>query len=146
MAVIVHSRRSVEGEENVALDALFARADVVSLHCPLTPATERLVNAERLARMKSSAFLINTGRGPLIDEAALAEALNCGQIAGAGLDVLSKDPPPTENPLQTARNCYITPHIAWATRAARARLLAIAVAIVRAFLNGAPQNVITPAK
>ncbi len=144
MRVIVQSRRPVAGEENVSLDDLFAQADVISLHCPLTHATDRLVNSERLARMKTSAYLINTGRGGLIDEAALAAALNAGQIAGAGLDVLSKEPPPASNPLLTAKNCLITPHIAWATRAARQRLMDIAVANVRAFLDGRPQNVVTP--
>lgn len=145
MHVVVHSRRPVEGEENVSLDDLFARADVISLHCPLTPETKGLVNAERLSRMKPSAFLINTGRGPLIDEAALADALNRGQIAGAGLDVLSREPPAADNPLFTAKNCFITPHIAWATKTARERLLATSVANVRAFLAGAPQNLIKPA-
>jgi glycerate dehydrogenase len=145
MRVIVHSRRPVEGEENVSLDDLFARADVVSLHCPLTPETGGLVNAGRLARMKPSAFLINTGRGPLIDEAALAEALNRNQIAGAGLDVLSKEPPAADNPLFTAKNCFITPHIAWATKAARERLLKTSIASVRAFLAGAPKNLVKPA-
>ncbi|MDR3402730.1 MAG: D-2-hydroxyacid dehydrogenase [Chthoniobacter sp.] len=144
MRVIVHSRRPVEGEENVSLDALFGRADVISLHCPLTPETKGLVNADRLALMKPSAFLINTGRGPLIDEAALAEALNRGAIAGAGLDVLSKEPPAANNPLFTAKNCFITPHIAWATKASRERLLATSVANVRAFLAGSPQNLVTP--
>jgi glycerate dehydrogenase len=145
MRVIVHSRRPVEGEENVSLDDLFSQADVISLHCPLTAETNGLVNAKRLASMKSSAFLINTGRGPLIDEAALADALNRGQIAGAGLDVLSKEPPAADNPLFAAKNCFITPHIAWATKAARERLFATAVANVRAFLVGAPQNLIKPA-
>lgn len=145
MRVIVHSRRLVDGEENVSFDDLFARADVISLHCPLTPETKDLVNAERLSQMKPSAFLINTGRGPLIDEAALADALNRGQIAGAGLDVLGKEPPAADNPLFTAKNCFITPHIAWATKASRERLLATSVANVRAFLAGAPQNLIKPA-
>ena len=95
--------------------------------------------------MKPSAFLINTGRGPLVDEDALAEALNRGRIAGAGLDVLSQEPPPTTNPLLTAKNCIITPHIAWATKASRARLLATSVANVRAFLAGSPQNLVAPA-
>jgi glycerate dehydrogenase len=144
MRVIVHSRSPVANEENVALDELFQRAEVVSLHCPLTPSTERMINARRLATMKPTAFLINTGRGGLVDEAALAHALNRGQIAGAGLDVLSKEPPPADNPLLTAKNCIITPHIAWATKAARERLLAIAVANVRTFLAGAPQNLVSP--
>jgi glycerate dehydrogenase len=145
MRVIVHSRRPVEGEENVSLDELFSQADAISLHCPLTPETKGLVNAERLSRMKPSAFLINTGRGPLIDETALADALNRGQIAGAGLDVLSQEPPSPGNPLFTAKNCFITPHIAWATKAARERLLATSVANVRAFLAGPPQNLVKPA-
>ena len=124
------------------MEELFRQSDVVSLHCPLTPATHKLVNADRLALMKPSAFLINTSRGPLVDEAALAEALNAGRIAGAGLDVLSTEPPPADNPLLRAKNCCMTPHIAWATRAARQRLLDIAVANVRAFLAGTPQNVV----
>ncbi len=126
----------------VGLEELFRQSDVVSLHCPLTPATLKLVNAARLAIMKPSAYLINTGRGPLVDEAALAEALNAGRLAGAGLDVLSTEPPPAENPLLTAKNCCITPHIAWATRAARQRMLDTVVANVRAFLDGNPQNVV----
>ena len=131
-----------EGIRFVGLEDLFRQSDVVSLHCPLTPQTHQLVNADRLALMKPSAYLINTGRGPLVDEAALAEALNAGRIAGAGLDVLLIEPPPADNPLLTAKNCHITPHIAWATRAARQRLLDTAVANVQAFLAGEPQNVV----
>jgi glycerate dehydrogenase len=133
-----------EGVRFVALDDLLRQSDVVSLHCPLTPATQHLINAERLKLMKPSAYLINTGRGPLIDEPALADALNAGRLAGAGLDVLSTEPPPANNPLLTARNCCITPHIAWATRAARQRLLDDAIANVRAFLAGTPKNVVNP--
>jgi glycerate dehydrogenase len=144
MRIIVHSRRPVEGEENVTVEELFTQSDAVTLHCPLTPATKGIVNAENLGRMKRSAFLINTGRGPLVDEAALADALNREQIAGAGLDVLSQEPPAVGNPLFTAKNCIITPHIAWATKAARERLMARSVANVRAFLAGAPQNLVTP--
>lgn len=129
--------------EFVDLDALFERSDIVSLHCPLTQETERLVNARRLERMKPTACLLNTGRGLLVDEAALADALNAGRIAGAGLDVLSLEPPPADNPLLTARNCIITPHIAWATRDSRERLLNTAAANIRAFLEGRPQNVVT---
>jgi glycerate dehydrogenase len=132
------------GVRFVELDELFRRSDVVSLHCPLTPETHHLVNAGRLAMMKRSAYLINTGRGPLVDEPALAAALRAGQIAGAGIDVLSIEPPPADHPLLTAPNCYITPHIAWATRAARERLLDVAVANVRSFLAGSPQNVVNP--
>lgn len=122
---------------------VFSRSDVVTLHCPLTPETRELVNAERLATMKPSAFLINTARGQLIDEAALAEALNAGRLAGAGLDVLSEEPPRADNPLLGARHCLITPHVAWATRAARSRLMAATVENVRAYLAGSPQNVVT---
>ncbi len=131
-----------EGCEMVPLDEVLQRADVISLHCPLTPETEKLINGERLAMMKKTAFLINTSRGPLIDEQALADALNSEQIAGAGLDVLSAEPPEKDNPLLAARNCYITPHIAWATLAARQRLLNIAVDNLRAYLAGKPQNVV----
>lgn len=130
------------GVEFVDLDTLFSDSDVVSLHCPLTPDTEALVDAERLAEMKESAFLINTSRGGIINEGDLADALNSGRIAGAGLDVLSVEPPGPDNPLLTARNCLITPHIAWATRAARIRLMNAAVDNVRAFLKGRPQNVV----
>jgi glycerate dehydrogenase len=130
--------------ELVELDAIFRRSDVVSLHCPLTPETQQFVDRRRLALMKPSAFLINTSRGPLVDQQALAEALNSGRIAGAGLDVLSTEPPPPDNPLLGARNCFITPHIAWATKAARERLLRTVVENVRAFLDGRPQNVVNP--
>lgn len=128
------------GVSFVGLDELFAQADVVSLHCPLTDETRHLVNAARLATMKPTAYLINTGRGPLVDESVLAAALQAGQIAGAGLDVLSQEPPLAVNPLLTAPNCVITPHLAWATRAARQRLLDTAAANVRAFVEGHPQN------
>jgi glycerate dehydrogenase len=124
------------------LDDIFREADAISLHCPLTDETRHMVNARRLGLMKPTAVLINTSRGPLVDEAALAAALNSGQIAGAGLDVLSTEPPPPDNPLLAAKNCYITPHIAWATKAARGRLLEIAVANIRAFLAGRPENVV----
>ena len=133
---------ALAGVQFVPLDDLFRQSDVVSLHCPLTPETRNLVNAERLAMMKRSAYLINTSRGPLVDERALSAALHAAQIAGAGVDVLSAEPPPSDHPLLTAPNCYITPHIAWATRAARERLLAVAVSNVQAFLAGTPQNVV----
>ncbi len=144
MRVLVHTRTPAPAAwpeiTFVSLDELFARADVVSLHCPLTEATRGLVNAARLAAMKPTAYLINAGRGPLVDEAALAAALHAGQIAGAGLDVLSQEPPPADNPLLTAPNCVITPHLAWATRAARQRLLDVAIDNVRAFVEGREQN------
>jgi glycerate dehydrogenase len=125
-------------------EELLARADVVSLHCPLLPETEGLINTSRLDLMKPSALLINTSRGPLVVEQDLADALNGSRLAGAALDVLSEEPPPASNPLLGARNCIITPHIAWATREARTRLMAIAVANVAAFLRGRPENVVGP--
>jgi glycerate dehydrogenase len=144
MRVLVHTRTpapTVWPEvEFVALAALFAQADVVSLHCPLTEETRGLVNASRLATMRPTAYLLNTGRGPLVDETALSDALRAGTIAGAGLDVLAKEPPPADNPLLTAPNCLVTPHLAWATRAARQRLLDVAIDNVRAFLAGREQN------
>ena len=126
----------------VDLETLFRTSDVVSLHCPLTPLTQKLVNAERLGWMKPSAFVLNTSRGPLVDEVALADALNSGRLAGAALDVLSVEPPAADNPLLIAKNCLITPHNAWGTRAARVRLMKIAVENVRAFIAGKPQNVV----
>ena len=127
MRVLVHTRtpdpQTFPEIHYVGLDQLLAEADVVSLSCPLTADTEKLINAERLARMKASAYLINTGRGLLVDEAALVYALRNGEIAGAGLDVLSQEPPPADNPLLGAPHCFITPHLAWATRAARQRLI-----------------------
>jgi glycerate dehydrogenase len=135
-------KETPKGVQFVDVETLFRQSDVVSLHCPLTPQTKDLVNVERLGWMKSTAFLINTGRGPLVDEAALASALNAGKIAGAALDVLAVEPPKGENPLFKAKNCLITPHIAWATHAARARLMKIAVANVKGFLDGKVQNVV----
>ena len=130
------------GVRTVPVDELFRTSDVVSLHCPLTPLTRGLVNRERLASMKRTAFLINTSRGSIVDEDALAAALNSGQIAGAGLDVLSVEPPPAAHPLLSAKNCYITPHFAWASTAARERLLAEVTENLRAFLAGTPRNVL----
>ncbi|MGI6354837.1 MAG: D-2-hydroxyacid dehydrogenase [Lentisphaerae bacterium] len=124
------------------LESLLAASDVVSLHCPLTAANQGFINAERLALMKPTAYLLNTARGPLIDEQALADALNEGRLAGAGLDVLSQEPPLPDNPLLKAKNCLITPHLAWATYAARQRLMKTVVANVRAFLAGQPANVV----
>lgn len=127
------------------LDEVIAQADVLSLHCPLTPQTARLIDAARLARMKPDALLINTARGGLIDEVALLAALRDGRIAGAALDVLGREPPPPDHPLLHEPRCLVTPHIAWATHAARSRLLAVAVDNVRAFLAGAPRNLVSPA-
>ncbi len=144
MKVITHTLETVEDGEAtvVGLDELFRQSDVLSLHCPLTPQTRGVVSAARLSLMKRTAFIINTARGPLVDESALAEALNSGTVAGAGVDVLSTEPPAPDNPLLSARNCVVTPHVAWATRASRERLMATAVENVRCFLAGRPQNTV----
>lgn len=144
MKVIVSTRtaQTAADIEFAPVDEVFRRADVVTLHCPLTAETHGLVNAQRIASMKPGAFLINTGRGALVVESELAAALDAGRLAGAGLDVLSIEPPLPGNPLLAAKNCLITPHIAWATRAARERLMTIAVANVRSFLAGKPQNLV----
>lgn len=126
----------------VELADLLAQADVVSLHCPLTADTTGLINTARLRGMKPTAFLINTARGPLIDEQALADALNAGVIAGAGLDVLQQEPPADGSPLLTAKNCIITPHMAWASRQARQRLMTVTAQNIAAFAAGKPQNVV----
>lgn len=122
------------------MDDLFRTADVLSLHCPLTADTKHLVNDVRLSLMKPSAIILNTGRGPLVDDQALADALNEGRILAAGIDVLTEEPPVNGSPLLNARNCHITPHIAWASLAARQRLMSIALDNVKAFLGGKPQN------
>ena len=124
------------GVKKVTLDELFAESDVLSLHCPLTPDTKEMVNANRLRMMKPNAILINTGRGPLVNEQDLADALNEGRIAGAGLDVLSVEPALANNPLLSAKNCFITPHIAWATKEARTRLMDIAVNNLKSYQEG----------
>lgn len=145
MAVLAHevgTAPAATGVQFVDLDTLFRESDVVSLHCPLTPQTKGLVNAGRLALMKRTAFLINTSRGPLVVEQDLAEALNAGRIAGAGLDVLETEPARADNPLLRARNCHITPHIAWATHSARSRLMRTVVENIAAFRAGRPQNVV----
>lgn len=126
----------------VELDELLAESDVVSLHCPLFPETKGIINMTNLKRMRKSAFLLNTSRGPLIVDEDLAEALNTGVIAGAGLDVLSVEPPPQGNPLFSAKNCLITPHISWATKEARTRLMSTAVENLRSFLTGNPVNIV----
>jgi glycerate dehydrogenase len=144
MHVLAWRRTAGADPQCVPLDRLLRESDVVSLHCPLTAETERLVNATTLAMMKPTAFLLNTARGGLVDEAALAAALNDARLAGAGLDVLSVEPPPASNPLLTARNCIITPHVAWATREARRRLIAATAENVRCFAAGTPRHVVNP--
>ena len=128
----------------VGVEELLKEADVVSLHCPLFPETQGMINAKRLAMMKPTAFLLNNARGPLIVEEDLADALNAGQIAGAGLDVLSVEPPLPTNPLLKAKNCLVTPHISWATREARSRLMDTVVQNLKSFLENKSENVVNP--
>jgi glycerate dehydrogenase len=142
MKILAHRRNPGSNPECVDLEMLLRESDVVSLHCPLTPDTKELIDARRIGLMKPTAFLLNTARGALVNEADLAAALNAGRIAGAGLDVLSVEPPPASNPLLTAKNCIITPHVAWATRNARQRLIEITAANLRAFAAGTPRNVV----
>ena len=145
MEVIACRRGAASGDDPesltlVDLDTLLAASDVVSLHCPLTEETRGLINAARIGRMKPGALLLNTGRGALIQEADLAAALQAGRLGGAGLDVLTVEPPTRNHPLLQAPNCLITPHIAWATRQARERLIAISADNVAALLAGDPQH------
>jgi len=145
MKVIQNSRTPKDtepGVESVSFDELLERADVVSLHCPFTGENGNMINADTLAKMKPTAFLINTGRGQLVDEAALRNALDNGVIAGAGLDVLAKEPMAADCPLCGAKNLVMTPHVAWATPEARVRLMEISATNLRAFLSGAPVNVV----
>lgn len=143
MNVIFHNRSKKETNPDIRqvdLNMLLAESDFISINCPLTDENAGFINKAAIGKMKTSAILINTGRGPLINETDLAEALNKGRIAGAGLDVLSTEPPSPNNPLLTAKNCYITPHIAWATTEARERLMQIATENLKSFLKGTPQN------
>jgi len=128
----------------VELDELLARSDVISLHCPLFPQTEKIINAETIAKMKDGVLILNTSRGPLIDSDALAAALRSGKVAGAGVDVLPQEPPAETEPLLSAPNCVITPHLAWASLEARGRLIDITVQNLQQFLNGTPINVVNP--
>lgn len=143
MKVIVFSSKpqdAIPEVEKRELEELFSESDVICLCCPLTPDTKEMVNREMLARMKPLAILINTGRGPLVNESDVADALNSGEIYAFGADVLSSEPPAADNPLLSARNSYITPHIAWASKEARERLMSICAANIRAFLSGKPEN------
>jgi glycerate dehydrogenase len=136
--------RALESEscKYVALDELFARSDVISLHCPLFESTTGMINKNSIEKMKDGVMIINTSRGPLIIEQDLADALNRGKVAGAAVDVVSKEPISLENPLLKARNCIITPHIAWAPKESRARLMNTAVENLGAFLKGSPVNLV----
>ena len=144
MKVVAYTSKTQlpEGMTKVTLDELFQESDILSLHCPLTNETKGLVNRERLNLMKPSAILINTSRGPVVNEADVAEALNQGRIAAFGADVVSVEPIEASNPLLNAKNCFLTPHIAWATKEARQRLIDICVENVKAFVQDNPQNVV----
>ena len=146
MNVLAFNRsQSEEGRQigaYVDLDTLLARSDIITLHCPLFPETEKIINAGSIGKMKDGAMLINTARGALVDEAALADALNSGKLRGAALDVVSREPIRQDNPLLSCKNCILTPHIAWAPIESRRRLLDTVVENIRAFLNGKPQNVV----
>ena len=150
MDVIVYdvNRTGVEnsGVRFVELEDIFIQSDVVSLHCPLTRETEKMVNKNRLGLMKKSAFFLNASRGPLVEETDLADALNSGVIAGAGLDVLSVEPPKKDNPLLSAKNTIITPHIAWAAFSARKRLMGTVIFNIKEFLKGNPANIVKSIK
>ena len=146
MNVIAYTPRLYGNEPDfvkfVTLDEMLKTADAISMHCPLTPETEGLVNEEFIAKMKDGAYFINTSRGTVVNEKALADALNSGKLGGAGLDVLSCEPPKADNPLLSAKNCFITPHIAWAAFETRERLVGILEENIKAFISGKPQNVI----
>lgn len=146
MEVLAYNRSQCEAGKQIGtyvdLDTLLAKSDVVSLHCPLFPETKGIINAQSIARMKDGAILLNTSRGPLVEEAALAQALNAGKLRGAAVDVVSQEPIVEDDPLLHCRNCIITPHMAWAPVESRQRLLDTVVENIRAFLDGKPQNVV----
>ena len=147
LQVLAYTSKEIEelpdGVIKTDIESLFKESDIISLHCPLTDKTTHLINASSIAKMKQGVILINTGRGPLVDEKAVAEALQSGKIAAFCADVLSSEPPAADNPLLHAPNTYITPHVAWATKEARQRLMKIAVGNLNAFLNGRPVNDVT---
>lgn len=146
MKVLAYSRsRRPEGEQIAAyvdLDTLLSSSDVISLHCPLFPETENLINAQTIAKMKDGAILLNTSRGPVINEQAVADALKSGKLRGAAVDVVSQEPIRSDNPLLTAPNCIITPHMAWAPTEARQRILDVTMNNIRGYLSNAPVNVV----
>lgn len=146
MNIVAYTPR-IHGDEpdyvkSVSLDEMLNSSDIISMHCPLTPETEGIVNEKFIKKMKDGAYFINTSRGTVVNEKALADALNTGKLGGAGLDVLSTEPPNADNPLLNAKNCFITPHIAWAAFETRERLIGIFRENIEAFINGKPQNVI----
>lgn len=130
--------------ELVSLDELLSRSDVISLHCPLLPTTKGIINKTNINKMKDGVIILNASRGPLIVDEDLAEGLNSGKIYAAGLDVVSVEPIKMDNPLLKAKNCFITPHIAWASKESRSRLMDIAVENLKAFIDGKPQNIVNP--
>ncbi|MCM1355611.1 MAG: D-2-hydroxyacid dehydrogenase [Staphylococcus sp.] len=143
MRVITTSGRKLPaGVSRVSPDELFAQSDVISLNSALTPATKGIINREAISKMKPTAIIINTSRGPLVDEQALADALNEGRVAAAGIDVLCEEPPRSGSPLIGCRNCFVTPHIAWQSSQARRRLIDISVENLKAFMAGSPQNIV----
>ena len=148
MEVITYSRsirpEGKEIAEYVDLDTLLARSDVISLHCPLFPETEKMINAQTIGKMKDGVILLNTSRGGVIDEEAVSVALRSGKIRAAAVDVVSEEPMRRENPLLTAPNCIITPHMAWAPIETRQRLLGVVAENIRGFLEGTPRNVVNP--
>lgn len=146
MKVIINTRTQPENCKYriVTLDEAFSEADIITFHCPLTEQTKGCINRSRLSLMKKSAIVINTSRGPVADEKALADALNSGTIAGAGLDVIENEPMRPDCPLINAKNCIITPHTAWAPLETRRRLVSIVNSNIKAFLNGTPENVVNP--
>jgi glycerate dehydrogenase len=146
MKVIAYNRSQCEEGKAIGsyvnLDELLATADVISLHCPLTPENTGMINADTIAKMKDGAILINTARGPLVDEAALAAALESGKLRAAACDVISAEPMAETNPLKSAPNCIVTPHMAWAPIEARQRIIDCSVSSIRGFLNGKPVNTV----
>jgi len=148
MKVIAYDEHVTDSGREIAeyldLDALYSRSDVISLHCPLFPSTQGIINRDSIARMKDGVILLNNSRGPLIVEQDLADALNSGKVYAAGLDVASSEPIAGDNPLLKAKNCLITPHISWASKESRQRLMDIAVDNLRAYMEGAPVNVVNP--
>ena len=148
MKVIAYDEHVTDSGREIAeyldLDALYSRSDVISLHCPLFPSTQGIINRDSIARTKDGVILLNNSRGPLIVEQDLADALNSGKVYAAGLDVASSEPIAGDNPLLKAKNCLITPHISWASKESRQRLMDIAVDNLRAYMEGAPVNVVNP--
>ncbi len=147
MEILAYTPRLQIGQRDnfanfATLDDIFAKSDIIALCCPLTSETSQIINAQNISKMKERAWIINTGRGGLVDELALANALESGKIGAAGVDVLSQEPPPADNPLLSAPNCHITPHNAWTTHEARARLLEIAYNNIKCWLNGEKKNVV----